>query len=91
MASLSFVSLEPALSHGCSRRTGVHMRDVAGPWRARQGPRHGATLAEPWRATAERSQLWRASETADRITIEPEVIQFVRWPGVKRLRATRSM
>jgi hypothetical protein len=37
-----------------------------------------ATLPEPWRLTAERSQAWRADDTLDS-TIVPEVMRFVHW------------
>jgi hypothetical protein len=36
------------------------------------------TLAEPWRATVERSQTWRNDQTLD-LSIAPEVKAFVRW------------
>lgn len=38
-----------------------------------------ATLPQPWCATVDRSQSWRASAAVDRTTIEQEVLQFVRW------------
>jgi hypothetical protein len=36
------------------------------------------TLPEPWRATVERSQVWRADATADP-TVVSEVMRFVHW------------
>src|SRR5262249_40356708 len=35
-------------------------------------------LAEPWRCTAERSQVWRTDSTPDP-SIVPEVMRFVHW------------
>ena len=40
------------------------------------------TLAEPWRTTVERSQVWRNDQAVD-LSIAPEVVAFVRWTAAR--------
>jgi len=40
------------------------------------------TLPQPWRATVERSQVWRNDQTVDQ-SIVPEVVAFVRWTAAQ--------
>jgi hypothetical protein len=40
------------------------------------------TLPAPWRATVERSQVWRNDQTVDP-SIAPEVVAFVRWTAAR--------